>query len=152
MSTLISELAGGEIAERLNGFELSAFKVFKKQNKIEIKFESTALADKTAVFDFEQQIKNLYGANIVNIDITYKDFEIAKENVNDVYEALKPQVLQKIPQAKALLLKSYATLNEEGFIIHIKFGGESALFSNKVDAQFKDLLEKMFNDLMKNID
>ena len=33
------------------------FKVFKKQNKIEIKFESTALADKTAVFDFEQQIK-----------------------------------------------------------------------------------------------
>ena len=70
MSTLISELAGGEIAERLNGFELSSFKVFRKQNKIEVAFESTALADKTAVFDFEQQIKKLYGANIVNIDIT----------------------------------------------------------------------------------
>jgi len=145
MSTLISELAGSEIADRLIGFELSSFKVFRKQNRIEIKFESTAIADKTAVFDFEQQIKKLYGVNIVDIDITYKNFKITNENVNMVYDILKHDVLQKTPSFKALLLKSYATLNDEDFIIHIKFGGESALFSNKADALFAELLKRKFS-------
>ncbi len=145
MSTLISELAGSEIADKLTSFELCSFKVFRKENKIELKFESTAIAECGAVAELEKRIKTLYGVKTVAIDVTYKNLEINSENINEIYEALKLEVLEKTPSAKALLLKSHATLNEEGFLIHIKFGGEAALFSNKIDALFKELLEKRFS-------
>jgi len=144
MSTLISELAGGDIADRLSYCELSSFKVFKKHGRIEIGLTANAIADKNAIYDLEQQIKKLYGIGEVKINISFNNIEITSENISDVYEYLKSEVIKLVPLAKSLLLKSHATISGRDFVIHTKFGGESTLMSNKIDYHFKELLSKMF--------
>ena len=44
-----------------------------------------------------ERIKKLYGVKTVTIDVTYKDLGINSENINEVYESLKLEVLEKTP-------------------------------------------------------
>ena len=144
MSPLISELAGEEFAQKLKNAELSAFKVFRNENKIELGIKSSQIIDKKTEYDLIEKIKALYGAKDVCVVTEYEGFGVTSENVLEVFEHIKQKVIEKVPSCKSLLLKSSATLSENNFIIHTKFGGESTLLSNKIDVLFKDLLSGEF--------
>lgn len=144
MAGLIEELVGQELAGQMEGIDLTRFRVFKNESRVQIGLSSRSVLDKSVMERFQDKIKNSFHVKEVHIDLERPQVKLTDETIDEVYETVKQCIVERFPAAMSLLVNSCAKLEDGKFAIHIKFGGEGTLLHHEVDKLAETALKNLY--------
>ncbi len=144
MSSLLNELVGEELGEKMPGADITSFKVFKEEKKVLIGLKCPTIPQKSFIDQFKQKINERFKIDNIELDLEHEAFELTDENINDVLENVKEYIVEKIPAAMSLLLHSTANFDDGVFSIHLKYGGLAALESRNVSSVVAKILKNVY--------
>ncbi len=144
MSSLLDELVGAELSEKMSDVDVFSFKVFREEKKVSIGLKCSDIPQKKLLDEFKQKIISKFQIDNVELNLQHDAFKLTDENINNVFENLKQYIVDKIPAAMSLLLHSTASLDDGVFCIHLKYGGAAALENRKVSVIAAEILENIY--------
>ncbi len=144
MSSLLTELVGEELALELEGYDITKFKVFREKKQILLGIKCPALPPKELFDRLKGKIAERFGISNITLESEYDKLELNEDTKEEIFENLKPYIIEKIPSSMSLLLHSVASLKDGVFCVHLKYGGATALENRQVDALIAEMLEEIY--------
>jgi DNA polymerase-3 subunit alpha (Gram-positive type) len=144
MSSLLTELVGEELALELEGYDITKFKVFREKKQILLGIKCPALPPKELFDRLKGKIAERFGISNIMLEPEYDKLELNEDTQEEIFENLKPYIIEKIPSSMSLLLHSVASLKDGVFCVHLKYGGALALENRQVDAVIAEMLEEIY--------
>ncbi len=149
MSALLKELVGAELADQMQGFDITKFKVFRESRQVVVGLKTPSVPQKQLLDLFLQKIRDLFQIQTVELEVEHEPYEINQDNANEVLENLKQYLVEKVPAAMSVLFHSSAEVDNGAFVIHLKYGGAAAMENRQVGQFASRLLEKIYGVPMK---
>ncbi len=145
MSDLLHTLVGDSLAEQMHGVRLGRFQVFKEKRKVHIELLAEEVVSNELLERFIQAVQERIQLTDVDLELRYEGQVLTVESADLIYKNLLLDVLHVLPAARGILLNSYATLDDEQFVVHLKFGGEKTLEDNGVVKLLEKRLKEVYH-------
>ena len=149
MGDLLHTLVSEDMLSQMEGAQLTQFQVFKQERKVHIGLLCSTVLKQAVLDAFCAQIKQDFQLTQVELEVSYAGTVVTDETVDAVYEHLLTEVYGRLPSARGVLLNSYATLSDDAFCVHLKFGGEKTLTEHGVAAIMEKKLQNVFHVPLK---
>ncbi len=144
MADLLHTLVDGELASQLGNVSLGRFQIFKEQRKVFIELLAETVLANGLKAQFKKAVQERFQLTDVEVALCYTKPVLTEETADVIYENILQDLCETMPSVRGILLNSHGVLEDGGFVVCLKFGGENTLMEKGIHRFFEQKLKEVY--------